>query len=255
MLKRLSQSEKDKKELESLTYDPLAQQDDIFDYRNVVIKKPWGHEYLVYQNKDAAIWMLHMKQGFRTSTHCHPNKKTSLTVLGGEVMTRTLNAEFNIYAGQGLIIDKGVFHSTEALSPNHAVVMEVETPTNKQDLVRLHDAYGRRGKRYEGQEHHSPFDSSVCHFHADTERYHCPKRFGDCELTIIKNTDDMHCLRRVASSPGDIVVLLRGSLYDSQNQCIMETGDSLWWRDFCGQKDVVPREDIECLLIKKIETQ
>lgn len=254
MLKRLLQSERDKKELESLAHDPATQQDDFFDYTNVVIKKPWGHEYLIYQNKDAAIWMLHMRQGFRTSTHCHPNKKTSLTVLGGEVMTRTLDAEFNIYAGQGIIIEKGVFHSTEALNPEWSVVMEVETPTNKQDLVRLHDAYGRRGKRYEGQEHHSSFDSSLRHFHADAERYHCPKRFEDCELTIIKSTDDAHCLRRVASSPGDIVVLLQGSLHNSENKCIMETGDSLWWRDFCREKDLVSHGDIECLLIKKINT-
>ena len=253
MLKRLAQSERDKKELAFLDHDPVAQQDDFFDYKNVIIKKPWGHEYLIYQNKDVAIWMLHMKKGFRTSTHCHPNKKTSLTVLGGEVMTRTLDAEFNIYAGQGLIIEKGVFHSTEALNPDWSVVMEVETPTNKQDLVRLHDAYGRRGKRYEGQEHHSSFDSSVCHFHADTERYHCPKRFGDCELMIIKDIDNtMNCLRRVASSSGDVVVLLHGSLHNSENKCIMETGDSLWWRDFCAHKDLAAKGDVECLLVKKI---
>ena len=32
-----------------------------FDYRNVVVNKPWGYEYLWYQNETVAIWFLFIK--------------------------------------------------------------------------------------------------------------------------------------------------------------------------------------------------
>jgi len=42
-----------------------------------------------------------------------------------------------------------VFHQTNAISLNGALVLEIETPVNKFDLVRINDQYGRRGKDYE----------------------------------------------------------------------------------------------------------
>ena len=46
-------------------------------------KKPWGKEYLLYQNDDVAIWHLFIEPGQSTSLHCHPSKKTGLVVLDG----------------------------------------------------------------------------------------------------------------------------------------------------------------------------
>jgi len=42
-------------------------------YESTVVKKPWGYEYLVYQNDKAALWFLHINKDQQTSMHCHPN--------------------------------------------------------------------------------------------------------------------------------------------------------------------------------------
>lgn len=120
------------------------------DYKRRVVNKPWGYEYLMFENEYVAIWVLYLKDGFSTSMHCHPNKKTSLTVLSGEVVSSTLDTKFALQKGNALIIDKGVFHSTMGASKEGAFIMEIETPPDKNDLVRLKDNYGRENKAYEG---------------------------------------------------------------------------------------------------------
>ena len=58
---------------------------DLFDYSRVIVKKPWGYEYLVFENEFVAIWMLHIVRKRKTSMHSHPQKRTSLIVLAGNV--------------------------------------------------------------------------------------------------------------------------------------------------------------------------
>ena len=50
---------------------------DPFDYSKVIVKKPWGYEYLVFENEFVAIWMLHIVRKRKTSMHCHQKKRTS----------------------------------------------------------------------------------------------------------------------------------------------------------------------------------
>ena len=44
---------------------------DPFDYSKVIVKKPWGYEYLVFENEFVAIWMLHIVRKRKTSTNSH----------------------------------------------------------------------------------------------------------------------------------------------------------------------------------------
>ena len=53
------------------------------NYSDVVVKKPWGKEYLIYENEDLGIWFLHIEEGQSTSMHCHPKKNTGLIVMDG----------------------------------------------------------------------------------------------------------------------------------------------------------------------------
>jgi len=239
--------------LAGVSVDPSTQMEDNFDYSNVVIKKPWGREYLIFKNKEAAVWVLHLNKGYRTSTHCHPNKKTSLTVLAGEINCRTLETQHSLRAGDGLLIDKGVFHCTEALSPEEVIVMEVETPINKQDLVRLHDLYGRSGMRYEGQEHHQQFDKSICHFNNSSDRYRCVKQFGECEVTLIDANSEEEFKNILNLGGADVVALLQGSLGSSSGKNIMEVGDSMPWSDLCNIPEIRLQGKIELLLINHIK--
>ena len=92
--------------------------------------------------------------------HCHPNKSTSLVVLSGEVECCSLKERNTLFKLDSVVIDKGCFHSTEAISDikfdasseNGVWIMEIESPSNKHDLVRANDHYGRVGKSYESSE-------------------------------------------------------------------------------------------------------
>ena len=46
-------------------------------YSKNVVYKPWGHEYVVYNNANKiAVTFVYIKFGHKTSLHCHPQKKT-----------------------------------------------------------------------------------------------------------------------------------------------------------------------------------
>ena len=135
------------------------------DYSDIIVKKPWGYEYLAFQDENIAVWMLHIVRKRRTSMHCHPKKRTKLILLSG-------NAKFSWLPVPKLVrikklrsldsveIEPGEYHSTEAdsglaidpVSENGIWVMEIESPPIKDDLVRLGDDYGREDKGYEGKE-------------------------------------------------------------------------------------------------------
>lgn len=249
MIKRLTISEEDKKHIATAALNPSDLGDDFFDYARVVIKKPWGQEYLVFRNDYTAVWILHIKKGFRTSMHCHPNKKTSLVVLSGSVQCPTLASEDVLSRGQGYLIDKGVFHATEALSDN-VVVLETETPTNKKDLIRLQDDYGRKGQGYEGSEFHARLDNSMPHFHKHHERYHFGKRFGDAHVTVVRYQNDYFLKGALPFLDAEVACALKGNFYDSSKRCILEVGDTFMWRNFKERDNFSCDGESEFLLIK-----
>lgn len=125
------------------------------NYENVVVKKPWGKEYLCYRNDEVAIWFLHIEKDKQTSMHCHPNKNTGFILLDGKTELSFLRNTIKMKALDKIHIFRSRFHSTKATSKGGAFILEVETPEDKDDLVRLDDAYGRKGKKYEGEKHHS----------------------------------------------------------------------------------------------------
>jgi len=120
------------------------------DFRSVVVLKPWGYEYLAFETAKAAAWVLHIKAGSSTSMHCHLHKRTSLLVLSGSPTVATLKSTFRLSPLDGVVIDSGVFHSTRSSTLEETVLVEIETPPDKGDLVRLTDEYGRENRGYEG---------------------------------------------------------------------------------------------------------
>lgn len=251
MIKRLTISEEDKKHIAGAEINPSDLADDFFDYGRVVIKKPWGQEYLVYKNDYTAAWILNINKGFRTSMHCHPSKKTTLFVLSGTVKCPTLQGAETLSKGQGFLIDKGVFHATEAVSDN-VVILETETPTNKKDLVRLHDHYGRQGQGYEGSEFHERLDPAMPHFHKHNERYHHGKQFGDSHVSVVRYQNDYFLKGALPFLDADVACAVKGSFYDQDNKCIIEVGDIFIWKDFKNRNDFRCDGESEFLLIKTI---
>ena len=121
------------------------------DYKNVVVKKPWGYEYLAYENEFVGLWFLKINYKQSTSFHCHPLKTSGLFVIDGRAEVSFFDNKYVVEAGQKMMIRKGLFHSTKSLSENGSFIFEIETPKDKLDLVRLNDLYGRTAKPYEGK--------------------------------------------------------------------------------------------------------
>lgn len=130
-----------------------------FDYSNVVVNKPWGYEYLWYQNDNVAIWFLYIKKGSSTSLHCHAKKRTSLIVLDGEILCRSLDDKYKLLKFDSIVLEPCVFHSSMSISETGSFIMEIETPPMKGDLVRMNDSYGRENSGYENtNEYSTDFD-------------------------------------------------------------------------------------------------
>ena len=123
------------------------------DLDSSVVVKPWGHEYLYYQNDDVGMWLLRIEGGQSTSMHCHPKKNTGLILIGGSVEVSFLTGRQVLVAPQKLMIRRGLFHSTRAISDEGAILLEIESPKDKRDLVRLSDSYGRALQPYECEKH------------------------------------------------------------------------------------------------------
>jgi mannose-6-phosphate isomerase-like protein (cupin superfamily) len=115
-------------------------------------RKPWGYEYLLYQNDDVAIWHLFIDAYQKTSLHSHPNKKTGLVVLDGAAKISFLGSESKLFYGEKIMIRQGVFHQTASMTPHTLQLLEIETPVDKEDIVRLEDSYGRAGSTNMGED-------------------------------------------------------------------------------------------------------
>ena len=111
---------------------------------NHIVIKPWGFEYCAYRNAEVAIWVLEIEQGKATSLHCHPHKNTALIVLRGEIELSFIHDAHphRLYGLNKINIFRGRFHRTRAVS-NNVVLLEVEAPDDKRDILRLDDEYGR----------------------------------------------------------------------------------------------------------------
>ncbi len=133
----------------------MSEDANAFDYSKVVVTKPWGYEYLWYQNASVAVWMLYLKPGHATSLHCHLRKRTSLIVVAGQVVCSTLENRNKLASLDAMVLEPCVFHTTEAISDDGVFVIEVETPPLKGDLVRLKDRFGRAGTGYESATHYA----------------------------------------------------------------------------------------------------
>lgn len=154
-----------------------------FDYRGIVVNKPWGYEYLWFQNETVAIWFLRINPGQSTSLHCHAKKRTSLIVLDGSVQCTTLDDKYLLNTLEAVVLEPCVFHSSLALGDQGAFIMEIETPPMKGDLVRMHDAYGRQGTGYEKTNEYSK-DFSLYEFYPFTEVDYEGWKFRNLEIQL-----------------------------------------------------------------------
>jgi mannose-6-phosphate isomerase-like protein (cupin superfamily) len=125
---------------------------------NAIVNKPWGYEYLLYQEFNLAIWLLYIAPGSSTSLHAHLKKKTTMLVLSGHVAVSGLSEKLELNELDVLKIEARTFH--QSFSKFGAYLLEIEEPNIKLDLLRLSDNYGRNNSVYEGQEFYSKINKN-----------------------------------------------------------------------------------------------
>lgn len=227
LVRMMQASAADRAALERCAVDPGSLADDGFDYSRVVVRKPWGYEYLMFQNDAVAVWILRLLPGASTSLHCHLRKTTSLAVLSGEACCRSIESSVTRKPGEGVVIGPGVFHQTTALSGDGVFLMEIETPVNKRDLVRLSDAYGRTGLGYETAEHMTVNTANYnrLSFLGDSIFYNTRKRFKDTTVRLVRTDAPASLAALTQATPFDLVGVLRGRVLNADGSVNAGAGE------------------------------
>jgi hypothetical protein len=187
-------------------------------YEKTVVTKPWGYEYLVYQNDKVALWFLYIGYNQETSMHCHPNKTTGLILLDGEAEVSFLGNSFKSKPISKTMIRKGLFHSTKAISENGVCVFEIETPVDKHDLVRLEDKYGREGNPYEDSTHETPKQEDCLWINGNDNNYN----FSNCQIKI-ENVKDVEVFN--SKEDNESVTFLDGGIKAKSGKLVAQAGD------------------------------
>jgi quercetin dioxygenase-like cupin family protein len=182
---------------------------EVYNHRQVIVNKPWGYEYLMYENDQVAMWLLHIANGQQTSMHCHPIKTTGLVLLKGEAELSFLADKKLICASEKQMIRRGLFHSTKAVSDGGIFMLEIETPNDKNDLVRLSDEYGRADSGYETSDHEMT-KTNECVWLEDPELNELHEYNVNGAKLTVERSNDIELLNK--KNDNDIIVFLRGGL-------------------------------------------
>jgi mannose-6-phosphate isomerase-like protein (cupin superfamily) len=216
------------------------------NYSNNIVRKPWGYEYLAYQNKDVALWFLYIKPEHSTSLHCHPNKTTGLILLDGEARVSFLNNSTILNPTNKVMIRKGLFHSTKALNKEGAFVFEIETPVDKQDLVRFKDNYGREGKPYEDETFEIPKAEDCLWIYEPKDNETKQYVFANCLLEV-KHITDVNKLADIDASLN--VMFLKGGILAEYGQKVAGPGDIVIASTIHQLIEVFPKLDPETIIM------
>lgn len=215
-------------------------------FKDYVVNKPWGYEYLTYQNKNLAIWVLHINYNQSTSLHCHTKKLTGLICLEGEVQVSFINNKQIIKPMNKVMIRPTLFHSSKSLSQKGSIIIEIETPVDKDDLVRLKDFYGRENKRYESKEKYRARNSNDVWISEDAE---CNISGVNFKVVQIDSKEDL------LQYHNSIFVVLDGVFLnerDGRRQEVIPSGSCLYSGVY---QEIIPSitsvEDCKVLILEK----
>ena len=163
----------------------------------------------MFSNPETEVWSLSLRHQRSTSMHCHPNKKTTLMIIEGRALFSTLNESWELLPMDAMIIDSGVYHSTQCISKEGLKLLEFESPPMKHDLLRLEDKYGRAQKGYEGAEGMTADSKKLRFFNASN--HNKSKNINGAKVCFKKARTPKDITRTTAKS-STLVALLSGSI-------------------------------------------
>ena len=186
---------------------------------NYFVPKPWGREYICWESEDCAIWVLEINENKSTSFHCHTKKNTGLVVLEGEVNLKLINSEYNLKALEKINIFRGRFHQSTAVG-GAAVMIEVEAPVNKKDLIRWEDSNGRKNSLYENEKINFENTENVIKL-GNKEVYLKNQTYKNLNLDIY-NPEEYN----QSDKKHSLYILLAGAIVEN-NESIVIPGDAM----------------------------
>lgn len=177
------------------------------DYLNKVNDKPWGKEYLVYQNEHIGIWILHINKEQETSLHCHFKKDTILIPLNGHFKINLYNDYKILSILESMYLPRNTFHGIHCYTDGIIMEIEIYTDliqyTDKNDLLRIKDIYNRDKDKYETSIFERiPEIGEIMDF-SNNNRYNIDKT----EIVILETNE----LRNIEDF--DKIILLEGALF------------------------------------------
>ena len=190
---------------------------------NLKVIKPWGSEYKIYSNSISSTKLLRINSDKSTSLHCHPIKKTGFVLIKGEV-----EVDLGFYNTKKLspisklMIRPGLFHCTKNLNKNTATILEIETPIDKDDLVRFKDNYGREKQPYEDKKSMVDLEKNDPVFDEPTLNSVNEYCVDGVNININK-TNDVNQLLELEST--SIIAVLDGGFESDDNQLVLSPGD------------------------------
>ena len=185
--------------------------------------KPWGSEYTIYKNSKASMKLLRINANKSTSLHCHPIKKTGFILIKGEV-----DVDLGFYntkklkSPSRLMIRPGLFHATKNNNKDYAVIFEVETPIDKDDLVRFKDDYGRENLPYEGSKFMENLRSDDPVF-VEPNINEIKEYVVENVKVSLEKTNENKNLKNIKKN--EIFVILDGGLACKNNLLVLSPGD------------------------------
>ena len=190
---------------------------------NLKVIKPWGSEYKIFTNNISSTKLLKINEGKKTSLHCHPTRKTGFILLDGKVdvdlgfyNTSTFNSISK------LMIRPGLFHCTSNNYDKVSTILEIETPIDKDDLVRFKDEYGRENTSYEGENKMTDLDKNDIKFEDPKLDTFNEYMLEGKRIIIEKLSKD----RKIKlNNYKEIFAILGGGLFNNKGLCVLSPGD------------------------------
>jgi mannose-6-phosphate isomerase-like protein (cupin superfamily) len=190
-----------------------------------IVRKPWGYEYIAYENENVGLWILNINYGQSTSMHCHPKKTTGLVLLKGEAEVSFLADSRLLKAIDKIMIRRGLFHRTKALSKDGVCIIEIETPKEKEDLVRLNDPYGRASKPYEDSSFQEPRKNECLWISEPLNNSPLFYNLEKCNLKV-ECINDINIINN--KNDEELIIFLKGGMVRTINgimHCVTIPGD------------------------------
>ena len=119
-----------------------------------------------------------------------------------------------------LMIRTGLFHSIKCISKKPLLALEFETPSNKNDLVRFNDKYGREKKSYEKGKKISKNNLNLIKLKnfKGGQKY----EFGKTRVSLESHKNFKKLIKEKNSV---IFAIINGNVSNKKNQKVLSPGD------------------------------